>query len=168
MGSSEGSGGVATTLGTGLLVIAHAILVITCWYSMMVLTTCYVPYHRSNSVSVSAWDALQTHCWSPNISEIIITLSFGTSLVNGLCPTHVSYLASWITVTHGADTIWFNLSHHTYIHFTICLFHITMRFLYLIFLFSMCSLPYYKPLCFSFYYLNIKYLSCHSQFRIST
>ena len=75
---------------------------------------CYVLYHRSNSVSVSAQDALQTHSWSsnitshmlpfsiwtisvpvwvlqhPTISEITITLSFGTSLVNGLRPTHAS------------------------------------------------------------------------------
>ena len=49
-------------------------------------------------------------------------------------------------------------------HFTICSFHITMWFLIFDIPFSMCSLPYYKPLCFSFYYLNIEYLSCHSQF----
>ena len=79
--------------------------------------TCYVLYHRSNSVSISTWDAPQTHSWSsnitshtlpfsvwtipipawvlrhPTISEITITLSFGTSLVNGLCPTHASLLS---------------------------------------------------------------------------
>ena len=49
-------------------------------------------------------------------------------------------------------------------HFTICLFHITMQFFIFDIPFSMCSLPYYKLLCFSFYYLNIEYLSCHSQF----
>ena len=49
-------------------------------------------------------------------------------------------------------------------HFTICLFHITMQCLIFDIPFSMCSLPYYKPLCFSFYYLNIEYLPCHSQF----
>ena len=59
------------------------------------------------------------------------------------------------------DSIYFTT--HIF-HFTICLFHITMRFLIFDIPFSMCSLPYYKPLCFSFYYLNIEYLSCHSQF----
>ena len=75
---------------------------------------CYVPYHRSNSISVSTQDVLQRHSWSstlpvvcslfsvrtipvsaqvlqhPTISKITITLSFGTSLVNGLHPTHIS------------------------------------------------------------------------------
>ena len=78
---------------------------------------CYVPYHRSNSVSVSTRDAPQTHSWSsnitshtlpfsirtipvparvlwhPTISEITITLSFGTSLVNRLRPKHASLLS---------------------------------------------------------------------------
>ena len=30
---------------------------------------CYVPYHRSNSISVSARDALQAHSWSSNITS---------------------------------------------------------------------------------------------------
>ena len=78
---------------------------------------CYVLYHRSNSISVSTRDAPQTHSWSsnitshtppfsvrtipilarvlrhPTISEITITLSFSTSLVNGLRPTHASLLS---------------------------------------------------------------------------
>ena len=78
---------------------------------------CYVPYHRSNSISVSTRDAPQMHSWSsnitsrmlpfsirtipvlaqvlwhPTINEITITLSFGTSLVNGLRPPHASLLS---------------------------------------------------------------------------
>ena len=81
------------------------------------LALCYLPYHRSNSVSVSARDAPQMHSWSSNITsctlpfsirtipvpaqvlqhpticQITITLSFGTSLVNGLRPTHASLLS---------------------------------------------------------------------------
>ena len=78
---------------------------------------CYIPYHRSNSISISAQDAPQMHSWSshitsrtlpfsvrtipvsaqvlrhPTISKITINLSFSTSLVNRLRPTHASLLS---------------------------------------------------------------------------
>ena len=88
------------------------------------------------------------------------------------------YSASWITVTHGADTTC-SVSFATRIfhfttcsvsfatcifHFTTCSFYITMRFLIFDIPSTMCSLPSYKPLCFSSSYLNIESLSCHSQF----
>ena len=74
-----------------------------------------------------------------------------------------NYSASRIMVTHGADTIC-SVSFATCIfHFTTCSSHITMRFL-IFYILSMCSLSSYKPLCFSSSYLNIEYLSCHSQF----
>ena len=161
--------------------------------SKPILSDCYVPYHRSNSVSVSAWDALQTHSWSssitshtlpfsvrtipvpawvlrhPTISEITITLSFGTSLVNGLHPTHASLLSiSDYSYTQSRyHMIQFPLP-HVYSTSPYACFHITMRFLIFDIPFTMCLLPYYKPLCFSSDYLNIEYLSCHSQFWIST
>ena len=39
---------------------------------------CYVPYHRSNSVSVSPRDALQTHSWSSNITSCTLPFSVRT------------------------------------------------------------------------------------------
>ena len=78
------------------------------------------------------------------------------------------YSASQITATHRADTTC-SVSFATHIfHFTTCLFYITMHFLIFDIPSTMCSLPSYKPLCFSSSYLNIKYLSCHSQFWILT
>ena len=75
-----------------------------------------------------------------------------------------NYSASRIMVTHRADTIC-SVSFATCIfHFTTCSSHITMHFLIFDILSIMCSLPSYKPLCFSSSYLNIEYLSCHSQF----
>ena len=72
------------------------------------------------------------------------------------------YSASQIMVTHGGDTIC-SVSFATRIfHFTTCSSHITMCFLIFDILSIMCSLPSYKPLCFSSSYLNIEYLSCHS------
>ena len=53
------------------------------------------------------------------------------------------------------------ISPHAHFHFTMC-------FLIFDIISTMCLLPSYKPLCFSPSYLNIEYLSCHSQFWIST
>ena len=74
------------------------------------------------------------------------------------------YSASRIMVIHRADTTC-SVSFATHIfHFTTCSFYITMHFLIFDIPSTMCSLPSYKPLCCSSSYLNIKYLSCHSQF----
>ena len=68
------------------------------------------------------------------------------------------YSASWIMVTHGADTICsVSFATHTF-HFTICSFHITMCFLIFDILSIMCSLPSDKPLCFSSSYLKHRVL----------
>ena len=90
---------------------------------------CYVLYHRSNSVSVSAQDAPQTHSWSSNITSCMLPFSIWTISVlarvlrhptickNTLTLSSVLHLStdsaqhmythptSWITVTHRADTI---------------------------------------------------------------
>ena len=58
---------------------------------------------------------------------------------------------------YGVSTTWTFISPHAHFHFTMC-------FLIFDILSTMCSLPSYKPLCFSPSYLNIEYLSCHSQF----
>ena len=143
-----------------------------CSVSQIQLRLCLHPRR-----SADAWLIINiTSCTLPvsarvlrhlTICNITLTLSSALHLSTGSIQHMHHYSASRITVMHGADTIWFNLFHHTYIHFTICLFHITLQFLVFDIPFSMCSLPYYKPLCFSFYYLNIGYLSCLSQFWIS-
>ena len=120
---------------------------------------CYVPYHRSNSISISTWDAPQTHSWSSNITshtlpfsirtipvpawvlqhpticQITITLSFGTSLVNRLCPTHASLLSisDYGYTWSRYHMIQFPLPH---VYFTSPYAHFTLPFvfLYLIFL----------------------------------
>ena len=88
----------------------------------------------------------------------------GTSLVNGLRPTCIiirHLRLRLCTEQIPYDSIYFTT--RIFISPYAC-FILLCGSLYLIFLFSMCSLPYYKPLCFSFYYLNIEYLSCLSQF----
>ena len=45
---------------------------------VVVVYLCYVPYHRSNSISVSAQDALQTHSWSSNITSCTLRFSIQT------------------------------------------------------------------------------------------
>ena len=150
---------------------------------------CYVPYHRSNSVSVSAQDALQMHSWSSNITSCMLPFSVWTIPVPArvhhmqnhhypilwhfTCqrtPSNTCIITQHLRLqlhTEQIPHVQFPLP-HVYFHFTICSFHITMHFLIFDILSIMCSLPSYKPLCFSSSYLNIEYLSCHSQFWIST
>ena len=114
--------------------------------------TCYVPYHRSNSVSVSARDAPQTHSWSSNITsctlpfsiwtisvsarvlwhpticEITLTLSSALHLSMDSIQHMYTHPRSRITVMHGADTICSvflvtHLSHHSTCYFL--LFHMS-------------------------------------------
>ena len=90
---------------------------------------CYIPYHRSNSVSISIWDAPQMHSWSSNITscmlpfsiwtisilawvlwhpticEITLTLSSALHLSTDSAQHMYTHPRSRITVTHRADTI---------------------------------------------------------------
>ena len=166
----------------------------TCYFllfHMSFINLCYVPYHRSNSVSISAWDTPQTHSWSSNItshtlpfsirtipvlaqvlwhpiiSKITITLSFSTSLVNGLRPTHASLfgISDYGYAQSRYHMIQFT-SPHVYFISPYARFILPCSSLYLIFLLP-CAHCHITNV-FSFYYLNIEYLSCHSQFWIST
>ena len=116
------------------------------------LTTCYVPYHRSNSISVSTRDSLQTHSWSSNITSCMLPFSIQTIPVSALVLRHptickitltlslalhlstdsvqhmYTHPRSWITVMHRADTICsvflvIHLSHHSTCYFL--LFHMS-------------------------------------------
>ena len=146
---------------------------------------CYVPYHRSHSVSVSARDALQTHSWSPNItsrtlpfsvrtipvsvrvlryptiSEIIITLSFGTSLVNRLRPTHISLLSI-------SDYGYPRRKHHMLVsaHHAFYYFAIQYYICYSLLPHALVALATHT--CFNRSYIKYWYLFCINQFQIST
>ena len=158
----------------------------------IIVGCCYVPYHRSNSISVSTRDALQTHSWSPNITSR--TLPFFRPDNSRLGPSppapyhkqnHHYPILQYFTCQRALShtCILFGISDYGYTrsryhmiqsisphvysfhHMLVSYYHAVLIF---DIPFSMCSLLYYQPLCFSFYYLNIGYLSCHSQFRIST
>ena len=98
-------------------------------HCQIIAKTCYVPYHRSNSISVSAQDTLQMHSWSsyiiscmlplpvwtipilarilrhPTICKNTFTLSLALHLSTDSAQHMYTYSASWSTVMHGADTI---------------------------------------------------------------
>ena len=150
---------------------------------------CYVPYHRSNSISVSAQDTLQMHSWSSNITshmlpfsvwtipisaqvlrhpticEITLTLSLALHLSMDSVQHMYTHPRSQIMVTHGADTICSVflvtcLSHHSTCYFL--LFHM-----------SFISLPHAHcpSLPVMFHLLSISASSIHPvflQFQIST
>ena len=93
------------------------------------VTVCYVPYHRLNSISISARDAPQMHSWSsyitshmlplpiqtipilvwvlrhPTICENTFTLSSALHLLMDSTQHMYTYSASRSMVMHGADTI---------------------------------------------------------------
>ena len=99
------------------------------WKLQLKLGFCYVPYHRSNSISVSTRDALQTHSWSSNITscmlpfsvwtipilaqvlqhpticENTLTLSLALHLSTDSAQHMYTHPTSRIMVTHRADTI---------------------------------------------------------------
>ena len=94
------------------------------------ITSCMLPFSIW-TIPVSA--RVLRH---PTISEIIINLSFGTSLVNGLCPTHASLLSisDYGYTQSRYHMIQFPLPHKYFISPYAC-FILPCGSLYLIFLF---------------------------------
>ena len=144
-----------------------------------VVALCYVLYHRSNSISISARDAPQTHSWSSYITSCTLPLPiwtipvplapyymqkhlypiFGTSFVNRLCSTHV-YLLSILEYSHAQSRYhMFSFPCHTFVLF----FHMLPLYFYMLFpKSSTCSLPFVTYHVSSLQYINFEYPSCIS------
>ena len=94
---------------------------------------------------------------APTICEITITLSFGTSLVNGLRSTHV-YSPKISDYSHAWSTYhMFSFPCHTFVSF---IPHATFIIPDVISKSSTCSLPFVTYYVSDLQYISIKYLSC--------
>ena len=93
----------------------------------------------------------------PTICEITITLSFSTSLVNGLCSTHV-YSPKILDYGYTQSRYhMFSFPCHTFVSF---IPHATFIIPHVISKSSTCSLPFVTYYVSDLQYISIEYLSC--------
>ena len=130
---------------------------------LKMLCRCIVD-HQTLPVVCSLFLSRQFPSWPKSSStlpyaKITITLSFGTSLVNGLHSTHV-YSPKISDYGHAQSTYhMFSFPCHTFISF---IPHATFIIPHVVYKSSTCSLPFITCYVSSFQYISFEYLSCIS------
>ena len=163
------------TVGWPNLNVNHSIALHSCY-------VCYVPYHRSNSVSVSARDAPQTHSSSSNITSHTLPFSVQTISIPARVLRHPTICEITLTLssalhlsTDSAQHVYSpkisDYSHawsryHMFsfpCHMFVSLFHMLLFIIpHVISKSSTCLLPFITCYVSSLQYISFEYLSCIS------